>query len=155
MRRSARRRAAWAAATALGAAALAAACADGLPRERPPALHAVHSSTIRARMAQLERLTVGELGGGTTTRRDVARVAAELAETAARLPDLIASVDMDADDRSHFVVFADALRGRALRLAEAAPTAPPEALAARVEEITDTCVVCHQGFRVAPPDRLD
>jgi hypothetical protein len=141
-------------------AALAAwvACADDLPR-RPsePALHAVHSSTIRARMAQLEQLTLGDLPGamgGAGTRRDIARVASELSETAAQLPDLVANVEMDSEDRSHFIVFADALRGRASRLAADAPTASPEILASRLDDLTETCAVCHQAFRVLSPEEL-
>jgi hypothetical protein len=140
MRGAVRRgRASWGVAAGVCGVALAASCADDLPREQSPALHAVHSSTIRARMARLEHLTVDELAG-------------VLADPAPRLPDLIANVDMESEDRSHFIVFADALRGRSLRLAEAAPTEPPDALAARLHTLTDTCVVCHRAFRVVPPE---
>jgi len=139
--------------TALGATVgmMVGACSARRPAE--PAIAAVHSDPLRERMADLRGLAIDDLGDAVrarTTRAELARIGAELGATATRLPDLVGRFDLDEDQRSDFVTFADALRASALRLEEAAPTAPPEELRTRIEDVTDACAGCHWAFRVAP-----
>jgi len=141
----------------LSALLAAAACGGGAPRGRPPepALAEVHSAQLRERMARLERLAVGDLDDAArsaTARRDLEHVAREIADTAARLPDIVDGLGLDETDRSNFVAFSDALRGSAAELAAAAASAPGPVVQAKVDQLGNACAGCHVSYRVLPAE---
>ncbi len=118
-----------------------------------PALEEVHSAELRGHMAELEGLVIAELSDATRSaaaRSELVRVADRLGVAAVRIPDLVYSLGLDEENRSHFVTFADSLRGSAARLAEAAPAAPAPVVQARIDDVTTTCAGCHWAFRVGP-----
>lgn len=124
-------------------------------RKMGPALAEVHDAKLRGRMADLRQLAVIDLSDATrsaTTRGELARIGAELQVTAARIPDHVYALDLDEDDRSYFVAFADSLRASAARLEAEAPTASGPVLEERIQEVTDACAGCHWAFRVSPEE---
>jgi cytochrome c556 len=138
-------------------ALLAAACGGAAPRGRPPepALAEVHSARLRERMADLDRLATAGLedaARSAASRRDLAFVAGEIADTAARLADAVESLGLEPEDRGHFVAFADALRGSAAELAAAAASAPGPEVQAKVDLLGDACAACHVSYRVLAPE---
>lgn len=125
----------------------------GAKRPPEPALAEVHSDVLRQKMARLEQVLLSDLGDaarGPTVRRDLVRVARDLQDVATRLPDVVATLDLDPEQKSHFVTFADGLAGSAGRLEQAAPAAPSAVVQQRIDEVTDTCAGCHWAFRVQP-----
>ena len=138
------------------AAAVATLCACGGRRPPPePALAEVHSARLRGEMKQLKKGVLSDLSDaarGPTVRQDLGRIAADLQIVATRLPDLVYTLDLDADDRSHFVAFADSLGASAARLGEAAPAAPGPVIQERIDEVTNACSGCHWAFRVRKDD---
>jgi len=142
---------------AVGLAAAAAtlfACGGGRPPPEP-ALAEVHSARLRQEMKQLEKEVLSDLtdaARGPTVRQDLGRIAADLQIVATRLPDLVYTLDLDADDRSHFVTFADSLGASAARLGEAAPSAPGPVIRERIDEVTNACSGCHWAFRIRSED---
>lgn len=144
-------RVSFAASITLAGLMLAGACSSKHPSE--PALAEVHSARLRAEMGQLEQVVLSDLVDATrapTVRRDLARIAEDLQAIAAKLPDLAYSLDLDSDERSHFITFADALGGSAARLGEAAPSATGAVIQARIDSVTDACAGCHWAFRADP-----
>ncbi|NNL64934.1 MAG: cytochrome c [Myxococcales bacterium] len=118
-----------------------------------PALAEVHSAQLRSHMGELGNVVLTDLSSATrgpVLRQDLVRIAEDLRAISARLPDVVYSLDLDADDRAHFVTFADSLGGSAARLSEAAVSAPPEIVEARIDDVTKTCAGCHWAFRVGP-----
>lgn len=131
--------------------AAAGACANKGPDE--PALAEVHSPRLRSHMGELGTIAISDLADATrgpTVRRDLQRIARDLQGIAAMLPDLVHSLDLEADDRARFVTFADSLGGSAARLGTAAASAPGPVVEARIEEVTNTCAGCHWAFRTGP-----
>ena len=127
------------------------ACSRNVPPE--PALAEVHNAKLRGHMSQLGDVVIGDLSQATkapTIRQDLARIAVDLELIAARLPDTVYSLDLDEDQRSHFVLFADSLGASAIRLGEAAPSAPGSVIQERIDEVTNACAGCHWAFRAGP-----
>jgi hypothetical protein len=128
-------------------------CSGTGPRHSEPALAEVHSDVLRRKMSMLERALVSDLGDpsrGPMLRQDLVRVARDLQVIATRLPDVVQTLDLDPDQKSHFVAFADGLAGSAIRLEQAAPSAPGPVVQQRIDEVTQTCAGCHWAFRVDP-----
>jgi hypothetical protein len=142
------------AAAAAPFALLAAACGARTPEIPPePALATVHDARLRGHMSRLGEVVISDLSTATkapTIRRDLAGIAVELEEIATRLPDLVYTLDLDDDQASHFVLFADSLGASAIRLGEAAPTAPGNVIQERIDEVTNACSGCHWAFRAGP-----
>jgi cytochrome c556 len=144
------RRAAGAAALALAAVL---ACSHGPDVPPEPALATVHSARLREQMGRLEKVAIGDLSVATrapTVRRDLAEIALDLEQIASRLPDLVYTLDLDAEQRSHFVLFADSLGASAIRLGEAAPSAPGTVIQERIDEVANACAGCHWAYRASP-----
>lgn len=130
------------------------ACSIGRPEPPPaPALAEVHSARLRSQMQQLRQIAIADLAIATrapTVRRDLANIAIDLEQVADGLPDLVYTLDLDEEQRSHFVAFADALGYSALRLGEAAPSASGAVIQKRIDEVTNTCAACHWAYRAGP-----
>ena len=136
---------------ALAALTAIAACAGTGPPK--PALAEVHSEQLREHMGNLEDVVLSDLGiatRGPTVRQDLGRIARDLQATATKLPDVVYALDLDEDDRSHFVVFADSLGASAASLGEAAPVATSSVIQKRIDEVTAACAGCHWAFRIGP-----
>jgi cytochrome c556 len=143
--------AAWGVIAVVAAGATWLAC--GAKRPSGPALAEVHDEVLRQKMSGLEQVLLSDLGDaarGPTVRQDLVRVARDLQAIAARLPDAVATLDLDPEQKSHFITFADGLAGSAGRLEQAAPTAPSAVVQQRIDEVTQTCAGCHWAFRVDP-----
>ncbi|MBW2314252.1 MAG: cytochrome c [Deltaproteobacteria bacterium] len=127
------------------------ACTSKQPSE--PALAEVHSARLRTHMGHLGEAVLADLEiavKGPQVRQDLARIAEDLQAIATRLPDVVYSLDLNEDERSHFVAFADSLGASAARLEEAAPVATGSVIQARIDEVTNACAGCHWAFRVGP-----
>ncbi|HKJ23528.1 MAG TPA: hypothetical protein VKB65_01805 [Myxococcota bacterium] len=131
------------------------ACSLGRAPATPPepALAEVHSQRLRDQMQRLQDVAIGDLSDAVrapTVRRDLANIAIDLEQIASRLPDAVYALDLDEDQRSHFVLFADSLGASAIRLGEAAPSAPGAVIRERIDEVSNACAGCHWAFRVGP-----
>lgn len=118
-----------------------------------PALAEVHSPRLRGHMGELEQVAIADLADATrgrALRSELVRIAADLEGIAARLPDVVPTLGLDAENRSHFVTFSDALAGSAARLRLAAPSEPAPVVEARIDEVTQACAGCHWAFRADP-----
>ena len=127
------------------------ACAETQPPG--PALAEVHSERLREHMGNLEEVVLSDLGIAArepTVRQDLGRIAKAIQATATKLPDVVYSLDLDEDDRSHFVAFADSLGASAASLGEAAPVATSSVIQERIDEVTAACAGCHWAFRIGP-----
>jgi hypothetical protein len=70
----------------------------------------------------------------------------ELADAAARIPQLVAGAVLPDEERSEFVEMAATLRRRAEQLSAAAAAEDEEALRREFDHIWTTCNACHQRF---------
>lgn len=126
-----------------------------LEETAPPASHAVHSTRLAQLMRGVERLADERLPKALDAQEEVGRrtaevssVARDLAASAAQIPDAIAGLALSEEERGEFRALADALRMRALELADLAPQLAPDDLRARAEAIEESCNACHGLFRV-------
>jgi len=131
------------------------ACSLARPPATPPepALAEVHSQRLRDQMQRLQDVAIDDLSDAVrapTVRRDLSNIAIDLEQIASRLPDVVYSLDLDEDQRSHFVLFADSLGASAIRLGEAAPSASGAVIRERIDEVNDACAGCHWAFRAGP-----
>ena len=159
------RRLARLAATAAMAAATATGCLQteqrryerALREAPPPARHAVQSERLRQVMANLERLAVDRLPQELDPERDRARsaaavgeIAAALAASAGRIPDVLSEVELQDARREEFRALAEALERRSIALSRQAPDLGLAALRSEIAGIDATCEACHRRFRVLP-----
>ncbi|MEN8158722.1 MAG: cytochrome c [Myxococcota bacterium] len=141
--------------------AIALACAvsqDGRVEDRPAAtrpavVHAIEGERLSERMLDLDRLAGTRLpqaldaeAAWGTRADDVAEVARAIAASAARIPE--AAPPLAAAEREEFTALAEALRSRALALAEAAERREEEPLRRRLAELEAACAQCHERFRL-------
>lgn len=147
------------AALCLAAAALVVLGACGGERRRGPGsqayLTSVHDQVLRARMARLEALVVGDLPAAMQSedaRREIARVAFRLGEEAGNLPELGDQLGLSSAQRGPYQTITDSLIVSADRLAREARSGTGEAVKARYEEVVDHCVACHNLFRSLPEE---
>jgi cytochrome c556 len=138
-------------------ACLAACAPTSRPQDaaKPPALHAVLDSRLRALMADINALMVAEkemtAHQKDIERRDYARKmaadASAMGETveaiAARLP----ALRLNPAEQANFLALADTLRKDAAALHGLAATGQADALPAQLQRIEATCRACHQLFR--------
>jgi cytochrome c556 len=75
-----------------------------------------------------------------------------MAESAARIPEIAAGIEMDQNSREEMVRRSRTLQERCLALAREAPELPLDEMRARLESIDRSCRGCHERFR-PPPDR--
>jgi hypothetical protein len=156
---SGRSRACGAGAGALGALAVALACAVTEPGTGAPvaAEHVESSVSLRARMRALEYLSQSRLpkeldveAERERRREGLVRAAEELAGAARALTEGAPPDALSDAQAARFDALARALRERALALAEQAPTADPPTLALSLESIEETCGECHRELGVSP-----
>ena len=130
------------------------------PQASPAADHAVYSERLEEMMGDLGvrylRVWPQEVQAEREraarqdrSRRftDVASVAAELNETARRLPSLVEDVGFNREQRRSFGVLSDQLAGQAAELKKAAQAEDSGAVNAVLGRINRTCSECHSRFR--------
>jgi hypothetical protein len=131
-----------------------------LPRTSPPVLHAVTAKELREMMRDLSAqasqqvwmdiYTSGEPGADMSRMVPVADSMAQAA--ANRLPQTIASIQMDPKDRQVFLGLSKRLYDEAVVLKQQAQTNQLAPARATMNQITNTCNSCHTLFRdVAGP----
>lgn len=135
-----------------------------IPRQRPyesalantgePALHAVHDQRLRELMAGLSDIALDrmpqELEPGNAKSRDIARVAASLAESSRQIPSVLEQVRMDGEDRRVFEALAARLSDEAAQLAKLARRNDVPGMRTKLDEMISTCNACHKSFRILP-----
>jgi cytochrome c556 len=131
---------------------------ERLERTPAPAEHGVHSERLQQVMGGLERLSRERLPQAMDVREArerrvavVVSVALAMADSAERIPAVVADVELEGEAREAFLGHAEALRRRALALAEAAPHLSMPALRAELDSVEATCQACHQRFRPPVP----
>ncbi len=121
------------------------------------ALHAVHSEDLRRSMARMQRLVFDrmpqELDPRVSRRlqaRRIADIAANLADAARHLPEALPERALDPAERDAFLRFALDLQHQAEQLETLARDHQLDALPPAVDQLTATCVACHNAFRDLP-----
>lgn len=119
-------------------------------------VHAVHSDRLAALMDSLDKPTDNlpkELDVEGDRQQKIARVSAtasELADSAARIPEVLEGVELSQRQREDFIGLAEQLEKQAREL-EVHARKGDFAQAARVtEQLNETCDFCHRRFRVLP-----
>lgn len=124
------------------------------PTTEPLPSHAIESPRLAELMQALEQLSrerlpqAMDLEEERSRRLDkVTRVAAAIAESAARLDDAVSELPLTPQERRLFAEHAEDLRHRAQTLAEQAHSLSSETIRDLVAGVEDTCAGCHQLFR--------
>jgi len=121
-----------------------------------PALHAVRSHRLRQAMEELDHLAVDrmpqELDVQERRSREVARLAASLADAADKIPSAASEYGLSEEEQRIFSNLTEKLRYDAHELQSAAErNQPPEQLDNILERLVATCNACHSAFRNLPP----
>jgi cytochrome c556 len=82
--------------------------------------------------------------------QELSSVAAALARTARRIPDVLAEVELSEEHRQRFVELADRLALEATQLKQQSEKADLPNLRQTASRIAVTCDDCHTAFRVLP-----
>jgi cytochrome c556 len=119
--------------------------------------HAVQSAKLRETMRALEEISTKRLPDeiDREARRradlqDVARLADELARSAAEIPDSLATTPLPADDERRFRELAEQLVRDAFALRDRAILGDVRSVRDETEPLLATCNACHAMSRVAP-----
>lgn len=130
-----------------------------LERTDAVAAHAVHNDRLQQVMRRLGRLEGERLpkaldvsGARQRQVEEVVRISHAMAESAARIPEIAAAIEMDESALEDMVRRSRALQERCLALAREAPELALDEMRARLESIERSCNGCHERFR-PPPDR--
>jgi hypothetical protein len=123
-----------------------------------PALHAVHAQRIEQLMNEIDRMMIDPLIDLSHTstvdraraRRDIGRVAGELADASTHITESLPPGELDDTEEKLFRSLADKLREEALELQGHAEAKRDNEIAVSMDEITAVCNACHSAFRMAP-----
>jgi len=133
-----------------------------LSSDAAAAQHGIHNETLRRIMWDLTLTPAARLPDDANDlrpprwkREDAERVLGAMAESAKAIPDVLADADLPEASKVEFRALATHLRNNTLRLRAEVPTLSPEEIARRFDALQDTCIACHERFRVIPliPDR--
>ena len=124
---------------------------------QPPARHAVHSDQLRGHMADLGRFTYKSMPQEIDpeehrqqTLREAATAAGRIAETARYIPDVLANVRLDENNKQYFISLATKLEVQAADLSRKASSGSSEGVTQSLSRVQATCDACHTAFRVMP-----
>lgn len=127
------------------------------PPVKPPVPHAVHSERLRTVMLELEEITLENLPEGldisqarAAHRREIVRLADELARAAVDLPGTLTAFDLPDQSAPRFYELADELRKDALALRSRAAEGDLGSARDETEKLLATCNSCHAEMRLAP-----
>jgi len=122
-----------------------------------PALHAVHSQRLEEVMAELNQLALDRMPqeldpdvARNRRSREIAVLAAALADTAQQIPAGISQEDLTDDERRLFINLTDKLRDQALELNRHSADNNLAQTETALYQITATCNACHSAFRELP-----
>ena len=128
-----------------------------LPPGESRVAHAVRSANLRETMRTLEEISTKRLPDemDREARRradlqDVARLADELARSAAEIPDSLATNPLPADDERRFRELAEQLVRDAFALRDRAILGEVRSVRDETEPLLATCNACHAMARVTP-----
>jgi len=129
-----------------------------LARTEEPALHAVHDDRLRELMHELDNLALKRLPQELDPEtkhgphaRQVADIAASMADAADRIRASSATIELDDDEREVFNQLASTLRSQSMRLELSARDNDLPRMQQDLDQITTTCNACHSAFRAVPP----
>ena len=118
-----------------------------------PALHAVHSARLEELMVDLAAHVPEEWGAPAEQEkalRELAEVAAETADAAQHIPDVLAEVNLPQSEREIFKKLAKKLETEARELEQHAKKKDMDDIQSSIDEMIATCNACHTAFRVMP-----
>ena len=130
---------------------------NSLAQTEDAALHAVHDHRLRELMTAMSDIALERMpqelerdAADKVRQRDIARVAASLAEASLHIPAVLDRVRMGSEDRRVFEALAAALHDQAAALAELAEQANLPRMRTQLDKIITTCHNCHTSFRILP-----
>ncbi|MBN1489228.1 MAG: cytochrome c [Phycisphaerae bacterium] len=125
-----------------------------------PALHGVHSARLQNLMGKLRSPSFDYLpqemnvSGNTTARyKEMATVAAGMAETASHISEVVDDLGLDEAEARLFLKMADELAAEAKVLQAAAEAKNAARVESAMDSVTATCNACHSAFRIMPAGR--
>lgn len=152
--------------TSLAAAAIIlvlAACRNAAPPTTPAGRHAVHSENLRKVMSSLALAQTDRLPQELDTdqeqqwrRSDAVRILGNIAESAARIPNVLGETSLTKSHQDEFRTLAGNLRAAALQLQQEIPVLKADEIGNRFQVLMQNCSACHDRFRSLPslPDGL-
>lgn len=129
------------------------------PRTGPPVMHAIYAKELRQEMRDLDAqasqqvyLRVYTSGPPVVDMQDVAVAADKIVQSASKLPQAVANVQMEPKEREIYLSLAQRMHDQAVALKHEADANNLKGAQATMNNLTTTCNTCHTMFRgVAGP----